>query len=209
MTLTGGVRTIPFPSALDGVVAQADGTPLRPEHREGPRGEAPKEIESVMVDEDLKDEVSETGTANLTQVDLKADSSAERKRLTTFRYGELYWKAAQQFPGVPWEVLAAIHFKEASWSGDGCLLSRADGVSLGPMQFNQATFARYATDGNGDGRTSICSLADSVFTTAAMLWVNGMGVGDIAGALASYNSGNRKYPAVVLSLARNYGCSIC
>jgi len=101
-------------------------------------------------------------------------------------YLGLYKKAATTCPGLSWTVLAAIGQVE---SGHG----RNDGPSsagaLGPMQFEPATFAEYAVDGDHDGKTDIMDPADAIYTAARYLCANGAGRGvqALASAIFDYN----------------------
>ena len=70
------------------------------------------------------------------------------------------------------------------------------------MQFLPSTWRAYATDGDGDGRTDVGNLADSVFGAARLLCANGGGrAGGIHRALYLYNH-STAYVRQVLSQAR-------
>jgi soluble lytic murein transglycosylase-like protein len=98
----------------------------------------------------------------------------------------LYQHAGPTCPGLPWTILAAIGQVE---SGHG----RNDGPSSagaeGPMQFEPATFAAYAVDGDHDGSASIMDPADSIYTAAHYLCANGAGhsQGALSSAILHYN----------------------
>ena len=91
----------------------------------------------------------------------------------------LYQQAAATCPGLSWSVLAAIGTVE---SGNG--QSNAPGVrsganragAEGPMQFEPATFAAYATVGPGGARPpSPYDPVDAVYTASALLCADGAG----------------------------------
>ncbi len=111
----------------------------------------------------------------------------------------LYQAAATTCPGLSWTVLAAIGQVETH-HGSGTMVSSAG--ALGPMQFMPATFARYAVDGDHDGKAGIMDPADSIYTAAHYLCANGAGTGDsgVYNAVWHYNHADW-YVALVLSLA--------
>lgn len=117
----------------------------------------------------------------------------------------LYKSAATTCPGLSWSVLAAIGQVE---SGHG----RNDGPSsagaMGPMQFEPATFASYAVDGDHDGAASIMDPADSIYTAAHYLCANGAGRSPsaLSGAILHYNHA-AWYVQMVLGLASKYAAS--
>jgi soluble lytic murein transglycosylase-like protein len=120
-------------------------------------------------------------------------------------YLRLYQHAATTCPGMPWTVLAAIGQVE---SGHG----RNDGPSsagaMGPMQFEPATFASYAVDGDHDGKTDIMDPADAIYTAAHYLCANGAGRGQaaLASAILHYNHAEW-YVQLVLGLAAKYSAA--
>jgi cell wall-associated NlpC family hydrolase len=74
------------------------------------------------------------------------------------------------------------------------------------MQFEPATFAQYAVDGDHDGRRSVYDPADAIYTAAAMLCADGAASGTRAGlsqAIFAYNHSNA-YVADVLAWAARY-----
>jgi lysozyme family protein len=75
------------------------------------------------------------------------------------------YQKISQATGVPWEFLAAIHYRETNMNTNQ---GRGSGGS-GPMQFIDSTWRQYATDGNGDGVADILSFEDSVATAAKYL----------------------------------------
>jgi cell wall-associated NlpC family hydrolase len=124
-------------------------------------------------------------------------------------YLALYMAAAQTCPGLPWGVLAGIGKLESDHGR-----SMAPGVhsgtnyadAEGPMQFEPATFAAYAVDGDHDGRVDIYDPADAIYTAAAMLCASGAASGTQAGirqAIFAYNHSQR-YVTDVLTWAARY-----
>ncbi len=87
--------------------------------------------------------------------------------------------AASTCPGLPWSVLAAIGTVESD-SGRSTAPGVASGANSagaeGPMQFEPATFAAYATVGPGGATpASPYDTVDAVYTAAAMLCADGGG----------------------------------
>jgi membrane-bound lytic murein transglycosylase B len=117
-------------------------------------------------------------------------------------YLDLYKGAATTCPGLSWTVLAAIGQVE---SGHGRNVSTSSAGAMGPMQFEPATFAAYAVDGDHDGVTSIMDPADAIYTAAHYLCANGAGRGSAAlnGAILHYNHAGW-YVEMVLKLASEY-----
>ena len=124
-------------------------------------------------------------------------------------YLVLYMDAAPTCPGLPWGVLAGIGEVESDHGR-----SDAPGVhsganfagAEGAMQFEPATFAQYAVDGDHDGRLSVYDPADAIYTAAAMLCANGAASGTWAGlnqAIFAYNH-SRAYVTDVLAWAARY-----
>ena len=121
----------------------------------------------------------------------------------------LYQQAATTCPGLPWPVLAAIGTVE---TGSG--RSDAPGVwsganpagAEGPMQFEPATFAVYATVGPGGVRpASPYDPVDAVYTATAMLCADGAGsAATLAAAVADYNH-SQPYVDTVLTLSLAIG----
>lgn len=118
------------------------------------------------------------------------------------QYLSLYKAAGSTCPGLPWSVLAAIGQVE---SGHGRNPSTSSAGAMGPMQFEPATFASYAVDGNGDGVRSIMDPADAIFTGAHYLCANGAGrsPGALNAAIFHYNHASW-YVAMVLKLSGMY-----
>ncbi|HVV76835.1 MAG TPA: lytic murein transglycosylase [Mycobacteriales bacterium] len=120
-------------------------------------------------------------------------------------YLTLYKSAATTCPGLSWSVLAAIGQVE---SGHGRNPSTSSAGAMGPMQFEPATFAAYAVDGNNDGVKSIMDPADAIFTAAHYLCANGAGRGPsaLSNAIYHYNHAGW-YVAMVLKLASMYAAA--
>jgi cell wall-associated NlpC family hydrolase len=113
-------------------------------------------------------------------------------------------KAASTCPGLPWSVLGAIGTVESHsgqstapgvWSG-----SNAAGAE-GPMQFEPATFAAYATVGpGGTDPPSPYDPVDAVYTATSMLCANGAANGAaLRSAVLAYNH-SATYANTVLAL---------
>jgi cell wall-associated NlpC family hydrolase len=117
----------------------------------------------------------------------------------------LYQEAATTCPGLPWSVLAAVGTVESDngrsnapgvWSG-------ANSVGAeGPMQFEPATFAAYATVGPAGARpASPYDPVDAVYTAAALLCADGGGSAlTLRAAIAHYNHAD-SYVDTVLTLS--------
>lgn len=122
-----------------------------------------------------------------------------------------FYLSAEKKYGVHWNVLAAIHFVETSFSTDPHMISSVG--AIGPMQFMPATWAGwsyniggglvssstditslaviaaghgYGRDGNGDGKADPWSEADSIHTAAYYLASNNYAK-DVRGAIFQYN----------------------
>ncbi len=117
----------------------------------------------------------------------------------------LYQQAAGTCPGLSWSVLAAVGTVE---SGSG--RSTAAGVwsganragAEGPLQFEPATFAAYATVGPDGARpASPYDPVDAVYTASAMLCADGAGAEPtLRAAVEAYNHSGT-YVDTVLSLS--------
>lgn len=89
-------------------------------------------------------------------------------------YLNLYVRAAAQYKGMHWALLAAIGKKESD-HGRSNLPGVKSGVNYagccsGPMQFDKnGTWPQYAVDGNGDGRKDIYDPADAIPAAAKYL----------------------------------------
>ncbi|MEN0651337.1 peptidoglycan DD-metalloendopeptidase family protein [Caldifermentibacillus hisashii] len=109
-----------------------------------------------------------------------------------------YYRGAEKQYGVPWYVLAALHFVETGFSTHSTMISSVG--AIGPMQFMPATWAGwkyniggglvssslditslsvissgggYGKDGDGDGKADPWNNADAIYTAAAYLSANG------------------------------------
>jgi hypothetical protein len=118
--------------------------------------------------------------------------------------------AALTCPGLPWPVLAGIGTVE-SGNGQSGLPGVHSGANYagaeGPMQFEPATFAEYAT--GPDQPLSAYDPADAIYTAAAMLCANGARGGSTAGIEQAIFACNHAgwYVAEVLSWAARYAAS--
>ena len=150
-------------------------------------------------------EEAERAAAELEAVRAAADSARWQAADTATARGipvtflALYRAAAPTCPGLPWPVLAAIGQVE---SGHGTNPNDSYAGAQGPMQFMPSTFAAYAVDGDGDGRTDIRNPADAIFSAAHYLCANGGGKGDrgLHSAIFRYNHAEW-YVAMVLRIA--------
>jgi cell wall-associated NlpC family hydrolase len=124
-------------------------------------------------------------------------------------YLALYMRAAQRCRGLPWGVLAGIGEVESD-HGRSTSPGIHSGVNPagaeGPMQFEPATFARYAIDADRGAQLSPYEPADAIYTAAAMLCANGAASGTQAGirqAIFAYDH-SWAYVNEVLSWAGRY-----
>lgn len=118
----------------------------------------------------------------------------------------LYTQAAATCPSLPWTVLAAIGTVESD-QGRNAQTSSAGAVGI--MQFEPATFAKYATPvpPGGANPPSPLDPTDAVYAASRDLCANGARNGaDLAGAVWQYNHSSA-YVDQVLSLAQTYGAS--
>jgi cell wall-associated NlpC family hydrolase len=117
--------------------------------------------------------------------------------------------AAAACPGLPWSVLAAIGTVESD-SGRSTAPGVASGANAagaeGPMQFEPATFAAYATVGPGGARPpNPYDPVDAVYSAAAMLCADGAGsASGLRGAVFAYNHDDT-YVDTVLTLSLALG----
>lgn len=99
-------------------------------------------------------------------------------------YIGLYKDAAARY-GVPWQILAAVHYVESGASGS---TDRASGAGAqGPMQFMPGTWRAYGVDGNGDGVADATNVNDAVYGAANLLAAGGAADGNVDAALYNYN----------------------
>jgi membrane-bound lytic murein transglycosylase B len=117
-------------------------------------------------------------------------------------YLALYQSAATTCPNLSWTILAAIGQIE---TGHGRNTNTSSAGAQGPMQFEPATFAAYAVDGDHDGRVSIDDPADAIYTAAHYLCANGAGASahGLSGAILHYNHAVW-YLDMVLTLSKLY-----
>lgn len=122
----------------------------------------------------------------------------------------IYAAAATTCAGLPWTVLAAIGTVESA-NGTSLLPGVQSGQNPagaeGPMQFEPATFSRYAlpVPPGGEDPPSPYDPTDAVFAAARMLCADGAGDPSLlAAALYDYNHSDA-YVARVLSVARSLG----
>ena len=128
---------------------------------------------------------------NTTGLVLPAPGGQRRASLTNpptpipDRIQALYMAAASRYQ-LPWTLLAGIGMEETNHGRNNTTSSAG---AQGLMQFMPATFARYAVDGDGDGKTIITSDADSIYSAANYLVASGAlhGPDGIRGALYAYN----------------------
>src|SRR6202034_3963503 len=115
-------------------------------------------------------------------------------------------QAATRCPGLPWSVLAAIGRVESD-SGRSSAPGVASGANAagaeGPMQFEPATFATYATIGPGGADpASPYDMIDAVYSAATLLCADGGATAaTLTGAIRAYNH-STTYVDTVLVLAR-------
>ena len=82
--------------------------------------------------------------------------------------------------------------------------------ALGPMQFLPGTWARYASDGDGDGRADVQNLYDSTLAAARYLCSGGLNLRDpshVMGAILRYNN-STAYARNVLGWAAAYATGV-
>ena len=128
---------------------------------------------------------------------LRGDPSAVARHDIPRHYRSLYRSAAAHHcHALPWSVLAGIGKVESDHGR-----SHAPGVhsganhagARGPMQFLPGTFARYATDGDKDGRATPYDPSDAIPTAAKMLCAEGAKPGTLSSikkSLYAYNHAN-------------------
>lgn len=117
------------------------------------------------------------------------------------QFVEQYVKAQAEY-GVPWQVIAAVHYTETGQRGDTTIASYAG--AQGPMQFMPSTFRAYAVDGDGDGVARIGDVDDAIYTAAHYMASNGAANGQVVNALYRYNN-DYGYVYHVLGIARSLG----
>jgi len=132
----------------------------------------------------------ESGASNLDS----NQSGALRGQVASVRYQEspsgvenyfdLYKSAASRY-GIPWEILAAVHYVETGASGSTNRASYAG--AQGPMQFMPGTWRAYGVDADGDGSADIGNVNDAVYGAANLLAAGGAAEGNVDAALFNYN----------------------
>jgi len=122
-----------------------------------------------------------------------------------------YMNAAQTCPGLPWAVLAGIGTVESD-NGQSSAPGVHSGANFagaeGPMQFEPATFAEYAT--GPDEPLSPYDPQDAIYTAAKMLCADGAEGGTQAGieqAVFAYNHATW-YVSEVLAWAAKYAAPV-
>lgn len=111
---------------------------------------------------------------------VKAASTEEAHRLA---------QEAAAKAGIPeyWKILASVWQVETGKAIQSCIVSKADGRAVGPMQFMPGTFRAYATDGDGDGHADICNAKDALVSAGKLLKRGGIDSGNVDGAIHNYN----------------------
>jgi hypothetical protein len=101
-----------------------------------------------------------------------------------------------------WAWLASINAQETNFGRD---LSTSSAGAIGWMQFLPSTWAAYAVDGNGDGRSDPFDPWDAIFTAAHYLRASGAPA-DWHRAVLAYNHAEW-YFRQVAARARGYGAA--
>jgi len=136
-------------------------------------------------------------------------STADRAPALPAGWADLDRAAAATCSGLSWSVLAAIGTVESD-SGQSTAPGVVSGAnsagSEGPMQFEPATFAAYATIGPGGVRPPTpYDPVDAVYTAATFLCANGGGATTgLRGAVFAYNH-DATYVDTVLTLSLAFG----
>lgn len=102
--------------------------------------------------------------------------------------------------GIPWQILAAIAKVESDF---GRNTTTSSAGAIGYCQFMPATWAAYATDGNGDGIADPYDFRDCIPAIGRFLLANGAPA-DVRSALYAYNH-SWAYVDEVLAWAAAYG----
>jgi murein DD-endopeptidase MepM/ murein hydrolase activator NlpD len=115
------------------------------------------------------------------------------------------YKEAEAKYGVPWNILAAIHYVETSF-GKNLKVSSAGAV--GHMQFMPDTWKAYGVDADGDGIADPYNAKDAIFSAANYLSANmKANNGDINKAIWLYNHADW-YVEKVLKYAELFGSPV-
>jgi len=113
----------------------------------------------------------------------------------------IYKEAGQKY-GIPWNILAAIHFIE---SGFGQNMNESSAGAIGQMQFLPSTWEAYGIDADGDGIADPYNPKDAIFSAANYLSANKKANGgDIKKAIWLYNHADW-YVEKVLKYAELFG----
>lgn len=91
--------------------------------------------------------------------------------------------AAKAGIGGYWKELAAIWQVESGKVAYSCVVSKADGRAVGPMQFMPGTFRAYKPRHDAD----ICNAKDALEAAANLLKRGGIAEGNVDGAIHNYN----------------------
>lgn len=110
-----------------------------------------------------------------------------------------YQEAGQKY-GIPWSVLASIHFQETRFGFD---LSTSSAGAIGQMQFLPETWKEFGVDANHDGKADPFDAKDAIFTAANYLSYELKATGSLAKAIWWYNHDNA-YINQVLARAKLY-----
>lgn len=141
-----------------------------------------------------------------------------------------YYRSAEEKYGIPWYILAAIHFHETTFSTHPSMTSSVG--AIGHMQFMPLTwigwnypggtrlgnaaipdhiltdpaqiakYGGYGTDANGDGRADPWDVEDAIHTTAKYLQANGFAQNQ-RNAIWHYNH-SQTYVNNILSTAEKF-----
>ena len=150
-----------------------------------------------------------SGTSDPTRGGVGGSAGPDHAPALPATWAALDQGAAATCPGLPWPVLAAIGNVESD-SGRSTAPGVASGADAagaeGPMQFEPATFAAYATVGPGGvSPPSPYDPVDAVYAAAAMLCADGAGsASGLRRAVFAYNH-DSAYVNTVLTLALAFG----
>jgi peptidoglycan DL-endopeptidase CwlO len=115
------------------------------------------------------------------------------------QYYPFYQEAGQKY-GIPWSVLASIHFQETRFGFD---LSTSSAGAIGQMQFLPETWKEFEVDANHDGKADPYDAKDAIFTAANYLSHELKATGSLAKAIWRYNH-DSAYVNQVLARAKLY-----